>query len=142
MGSESFKYALLPLSMARESAEWLTDDINNQFTSVDILDFPQNLAAQTFSLYERTYQRYADEADNQLFSQSWELYKYNRWILFYEDDDPDKIVALFALFNTTSDGLKGCLTGSNGARDCKKSLIILRSIPLMSKVSTEKFLVP
>lgn len=123
MNSSLFQYALLPLSHATETADWIAIDNNPNYQSVDVLDFPQKLIDQVFDLFEKSYQKYTEETGKQLISDPNGLLKYNRWILFYYEDDPDKKVVSFSLFKTTDFGLKSGLSGSDGTKDGKRSIV-------------------
>ncbi len=123
MNSALFQYALLPLPHATETADWIVIDHDKKYQNVDVLDFPQELTNQVFDLFEKTYRRYIKKNTKLLISHSDGLLKYNRWILFYRKDDPEKKIVSFFLFRTTDFGLKSGLTGSDGTKEGKKSVI-------------------
>ena len=95
MNGDLFQYALLPISCATDTAEWMVDDNHTNYQTVDTLDFPENLLEQVFALYENSYRAYKDKVPKQLISDAYGLLKYNRWILFYDDADPDKKIVCF-----------------------------------------------
>jgi len=123
MNSILFQYALLPISFVKEKANWIVIDNSINYTSVDILDFPLELKDQVFAVYENTYKQYINTTKNLLIPEPDGLFEYNRWILFYDDQDSDKKVISFLLFKTTNFGLKSGLTGSNGSYMGRKSVI-------------------
>jgi len=126
MNGDLFQYALLPISCANETVEWIVNDSHKNYLSVDVLDFPDELVEQVFTLYEGSYLAYKNEVNNQLIPDSYGLLKYNRWIMFYENNDPEKKVICFCLFKTTDFGLKSSLTGSDGSKTGKRSVILFK----------------
>ena len=61
MDGNLFQYALLPISFANIPAEWIVNDNHQNYQSVDVLDFPQELIDQVFSLYENSYRKYTEK---------------------------------------------------------------------------------
>lgn len=119
MNDDLFLYALLPISSAKGTAEWMVDNSHAHYHTVDIVDFPEDLLENVFELYEASYGSYK----SQLISHSHGLLKYNRWIMFYDDDDPEKRIVCFGLFKTTNFGLKSGLTGSDGSKNGKRAVL-------------------
>lgn len=123
MDHSLFQYAILPVTTVRKDTNWLTRDISENYTQIDVLDFPTDLLNQVYNLYERSYDKYKSEIKQPLILEPYGLLKYNRWILFYSPDDPDKSIVSFSLFKTTDFGLKSGLVGTNSSVEMKKSLI-------------------
>lgn len=123
MDNTLFQFAFIPLSGARENTDWIVIDHDKNYRNVDVLDFPQEYINQVFTLYEKSYQKYTKKNNSQLISDPQGLLKYNRWILFYRESDPDKNMVCFSLFKTTEFGLKSSLSGTNGSKEGKQSII-------------------
>jgi|GEM_PF-1493544 len=127
MNSTLFLCSLLPISTFSGDINWIIDDDSDHYNLTDMLDISQDLLGQVYAIYEESYRPYAKEyRQNMLISEPNGLYKYNRWILIYEDSDPNKKPICMVLFKTTEYGLKSGLMGSNGIKEAKKALILFK----------------
>jgi hypothetical protein len=106
---QRFLVARLSLEAATANADWIADDTHECYDEIDPIDFEQE-AKRVFELYLRTYSDlgppFVTEAD--------QLFKYNRWVLFYADGSTaaSDIIAC-ALFDVTDCGIKGRLKASD-----------------------------
>lgn len=116
MDAAIFQYAVIPMSLVQTDVGWITKDDSSNYQRIDSIDLPQEMIDKVFDLYQKSYSPYTSQGVPPLFTGSDQLLKYNRWILVYSDDDPDKNIVSFFLFKTTDYGLKSGITGSNGAR--------------------------
>jgi hypothetical protein len=103
--------ARLRIDEAFAHPTWLTDDASARYQVLeDALDVPEEYVERVFELYQKTYQSYGPPR----FTDSRQLLKYDRWILFFEGDDHDaKHMIAFALLGSTEEGLKAGLRGSD-----------------------------
>jgi len=122
-----FKYALIPLSLAKKPADWLLDDESEHYFDTDILDMPEELVNVVFSQYQASYENVDETPRPKLIQDADGLFKYNRWILFYEDNDPNQTVICFCLYKTTDFGLKSTLGGSDGSKAGKRCMLTFKT---------------
>lgn len=117
--------------IVKDYPSWITT-ADPPFAATDPVDIDNQILSDLYGLYVSVYQKIG----NRLYlTKKDQIFKYNRWVLIY--DDENKLVG-FALFHTHHAGLKLGLTGCVDTPSVKAALkAFLRNVFGIDKVFGE-----